>query len=139
MNKDTIKERIRVYISSTYELLQQQDFVLGELNYTLRCHYNSVQKVKEKKATKVFSCVAIDKTSGSVVVHFINQLKSGKYQDNTWGWLYVGYEYYIVKEIMPEEQEAIWNCLTDLKKRIVMANSTAFERFIYKIKANNFI
>lgn len=87
----------------------------------------------------MFSCFSIDKTNNSQCIHFINQLEDGKYQDNTWGWLYEQSEYYIIKEILPDEQEHIWDMLGDLKEMIVKANSTWFERFILRIKIKDFI
>lgn len=117
-----------------------KDFVLGDAPFNFRCHLNSVQKVKEGKAAKVLSCFAIDKDDNdSQCIHFINQLENGKYQDNTWGWRYDRCEYYLIKEILPDEQLHIWDQLSGLKEMIVNANSTKFERFIYKIKYSNII
>lgn len=137
--KEDIYERIRTYATTNYQKLDAKDFIIGEAPFNRKCHLNSVQKVKEGKAEKVFSCFTIDKTNNSQCIHFINQLENGKYQDNTWGWLYEQSEYYIIKEILPDEQEHIWDQLTGLKNMIVKANSTKFERFIYKIKPEDVI
>lgn len=137
--KEDIYERIKNYAITNYQKLDTSNFVLGEMPYNFRCHLNAVQKVREGKATKVFSCFCIDKTDNSQCVHFINQLKDGKYQDNTWGWMYTQKDYYLIKEILQDEQECIWNQLTGLKEMIVNANSTKFERFIFKINAKNVI
>jgi len=99
MSKQSIFEAIRNYAITNYKKINIEDFVLGDIPYNYKCHLNSVQKVKENKAEKVFLCVAIDKDDDSLCVHFINQLNNGKYQDNTWGWLYEQNDYYIIKEV----------------------------------------
>ena len=139
MAKEDIFQRIKTYAITNYQKLDTKDFVLGDMPYNFRCHLNAVQKVKEGKATKVFSCYSFDKEDNSQCIHFINQLEDGKYQDNTWGWRYSQNEYYIIKEILPDEQEHIWDQLSGLKEMIVKANSSKFERFIYKIKPENVI
>ena len=137
--KDKILNRIRNYVETNYKKIDENMLVLGDLTYNYKCHLNSVQKVKEGKAIKVYSCVAINKFSKDVIVHFVNQLKNGKYQDNTWGWTYDEYDYYIVKEIIPEEQGKIGKQLSELKEFLVNNNSNKFERFIGGIKAEDLI
>ena len=134
-----ISTRIRDYAISHYEKLDTNNFVIGKAPFNRKCHLNSVQEVEKGKAVKVFSCFSIDKTDNSQCVHFINQLADGTYQDNTWGWLYKDSEYYLIKEISKDEQKHIWDNLSNTKKSLVLLNSTAFERFIYRIKPTNFI
>ena len=137
--KDKILNRIRNYVETNYKKIDEDRFILGDLTFNYKCHLNSVQKIKEGKAIKVYSCVAINKNSKDVIVHFVNQLENGKYQDNTWGWIYDEYDYYIVKEIIPEEQEKIGKQLSKLKKFLVNSNSNEFERFIGRIKAEDLV
>ena len=85
----------------------------------------------------MFLCYAID-SDGSCCVHFINGV-DGKYQDNTWGWLYKTSEYYIIKEVTPTECETIWTMLSDTKKVLVRLNCNWFQRFIYQINPENLI
>ncbi|MBX4152360.1 hypothetical protein, partial [Paenibacillus lautus] len=106
--KDKIKKRIGTYVKTHFRKINPEDFVLGEINYTHRCHLNAVQKIREGKAIKVFSCIAIDKEDEtSVVVHFINQNEEGKFVDHTWGWMMQHYNYYLIKEIEDVEQNIV--------------------------------
>lgn len=131
---NAIKERILNYITSSYTKVDSSKLVLGDMNYTYKCHYNAVQKVREGKAAKVISCVASDKNNPKeIAVHFINQLDDGTYQDNTWGWLYNSYDYYLIKEIEISEQEDIWNMLYSIRKNLVESNSSKLIRKILKI------
>ncbi|MET3209621.1 UNVERIFIED_CONTAM: hypothetical protein ABIC26_002568 [Paenibacillus sp. PvR008] len=129
MIKDRVKRKITAYVKATYKKLSPDEFVLGEINYTHRCHLNAVQKVREDKASKVFSCVAIDKDDNTVViVHFINQTHDGKYVDNTWGWMHELYDYYIIKEISKNEQNVIWRSLVNTKEMLFNLNTNWFDR-----------
>jgi len=69
-----IRRRICDFVVANYEKLDDKDLVMGELPWNFKCHLNSVQKVLEKKAEGVWSCVAID-LQGNPIVHFINRLK----------------------------------------------------------------
>lgn len=123
-----VKNKIYQYVISNYEKLDSSNFELGEINYTQRCHLNAVQKVREGKAEKVFSCVAIDKDNKeAIVVHFINQTKDGKFVDHTWGWLKQDYDYYLIKEIKEEEQNKVWRILDSTKEFLFQMNSNWFE------------
>jgi hypothetical protein len=137
--KNKIHNRIRQYALSHFTKVSTDDFILGEGPFNLKCHINSVQKVKEGKAAKVFMCFCVDKTNDSHCIHFINQLDNGKYQDNTWGWTYYQCDYYIIKEIILDEQEHIWDSLTDIRQAIVKLNSNWLERLIFKIKPDKCI
>lgn len=123
-----VKNKIYQYVISNYERLNSSQFVLGEINYTQRCHLNAVQKVREGKAEKVYSCVAVDKDNKeAIVVHFINQTKDGKFVDHTWGWLKQDYDYYLIKEITENEQNSIWRILNSTKEFLFQMNSNWFE------------
>lgn len=89
-----ILSRIRNFVITNYQKINNDNFVLGECVYNYKCHLNSVQKVKENKANKVFACITIQKNNNeAIVVHFINQLADGTYSDHTWGYLYKLYDY----------------------------------------------
>jgi hypothetical protein len=127
----SIKKRIYNFVASNYKKIDNDKFILGDMNYTYKCHYNAVQKVKEGKAAKVFACIAIDKNNSTeIVIHFVNQLEDGVYQDNTWGWLYGSYDYYFIKEVDKSEQDDIWELLGSIRKSLTESNSN---RFLYKI------
>jgi len=133
MGKQDIFLRIRKYAITNYTKLNTDNFVLGEAPFNRRCHLNSVQKIKEDKAKKVFLCFAIDNDDNSQCVHFINQLEDGKYQDNTWGWRYDQNEYYIIKEVEQSEYKDIWNLLNDTKEMLLNLNSNWLERLLFRI------
>jgi hypothetical protein len=129
MLKQIILKRINKHILANYQKLNHDDFVLGAYLGNRKCHINSVQKVKEKKAIKVYLCFAIDKDDGKGCIHFINsviyndlpwtKVHSIKYQDNTWGYLYSTYDYYLIREITEEEQEKIWDVLQQEREKLV--------------------
>lgn len=139
MMKPNIYGRIKRYAIANYRKIDPKDLVIGDAPFNRKCHLNAVQKVKEGKAAKVFMCYAYDRSNNSACIHFINQLKNGKFQDNTWGWIYEWCDYYIIKEISPDEYQRIWDCLQDIRETLVETNSTKFERFIRGIKAENCI
>jgi hypothetical protein len=127
----SIKKRIYNFVASNYKRIDNDKFVLGDMNYTYRCHYNAVQKVKEGKASKAFACIAIAKGDWKdMAIHFVNQLEDGAYQDNTWGWLYDSYDYYFIKEVDKSELDDIWELLGSIRKSLMESNSN---KFLYKV------
>ena len=129
---NSIKSRVYDQVVANYRKID--GFTLGELSYNYKCHLNAVQKVKEGKATKVLACIAINKKDWKeIIVHFINQLDDGKYQDNTWGWVYEDYNYYAVKEVAESEYDSIGGVLSGLQDSLVESNSNALIRKILKI------
>lgn len=140
MYKNTILQNIRQYVISNYQRINHEDMTMGNCYYNRRCHINSVQKVKEGKAEKVYSCIAIDKENkNNIVVHFINQTKEGKYIDDTWGWVYETWDYYLIREIKESEYNTIWNILNDIKKTLIKQNSNRILRKIFFIDLLNVI
>jgi hypothetical protein len=129
-----IKARIYHFVISNYKKIDSDKFVLGDMNYSYKCHFNSVQKIKEGKAIKVYSCITIDKSDWKqIAIHFINQLEDGTYQDNTWGWLYSTYNYYLIKEVDKSEQDDIWDVLESIRKNLIESNSSKFIRKVLNI------
>ena len=110
--------------------------ILGDAPFNRRCHLNSVQKAKEGNAEKTYLCFTIDRDDNSQCVHFINQLENGKYQDNTWGWLYEQTDYYIIREVNKNEYNKIWNLLSDTKKALFNLHSSWFDRNVLRIKSD---
>ena len=138
--REKILRKIKNYVISNYKKISDKEMILGELPFNRKCHLNSVQKVKEGKAEKVWSCVAINKNNNcDIIMHFINQLKNQKYQDNTWGWLYKEYDYYLIKELSVEEQDDIRKYFENLKQHLIENNSTKFERIIIHKEIDNLI
>lgn len=133
MGKDKILEKIRQYVVSNYYKINKSDMILGELSYNYRCHLNSVQKVKEGKADKVYLCIEIDWDDDFVCVHFING-KGNKYIDNTLGWRYEQIDYYVIREVDESEYHDIWNLLNDTKKFLFNLYATWVDKYILRIK-----
>jgi len=129
----SIKFKIYDFVVANYQKVD--GFMLGDLPYNCKCHLNAVQKVKEGKAVKVFVCVAIRKDNWKdIIVHFINQLEDGTFQDNTWGWLYEGYNYYLVKEIPESEFNSIDDVLVGLQASLIKSHSNPIIRKLFRIK-----
>lgn len=131
--KIKILQAIKDYVITNYKKININEFKLGESLFNRRCHINSIQKVKEGKAKKVFLCFTVD-NNNSLCIHFINQLKNGKYQDNTWGWLYEQTDYYIIREIDRSEYNNIWAILDSTREMLFNLHSNKFQRFIFGIK-----
>ena len=136
MKNQNVLNKIRQHVITNYKKINPEDMVLGEAFYNQRCHLNSVQKVKEGKATKVFLCFAIDRKDNSQCVHFINQTEDGKYADNTWGWLCEQSDYYLIREIDESEYDNIWDILQNTKKSLFNTYATWFDKYILRIKYN---
>lgn len=136
------RERIMNNIANQCRLLytpiDKKEMVLGELKYNMKCHLNSVQAIKENIAEKVYLVIAINENNKSIV-HFINRDQEGYFIDNTLGWLYEELDYYIVREIKPNEFSRIGDILNFMKKYLVNNNSNWLLRKIHKIEYDNFI
>ena len=133
--KDEIYKNIREYCELNYERLNSEDFLIGDNPYNRRCHLNAVQKIKENKADGVWLCIAWDKDDKEPCVHFINMVK-GKFQDNTWGWLYEWNIYYLIRQVKEKEYDYIWDVLMDTKRTIFRLNSNSFKNFIHRLNEN---
>ena len=130
--KTTIKNRIWVYVKANCLKIDDKDFIIGDMNYTYKCHLNAVHKYHVDNSYEVYSCLTIWKDSWSdMIVHFINR-KDGRFQDNTWGYLHKDYDYYLIRQIEPSEFDKIGNRLTETKKFLVNSNSNSFLRKLFK-------
>lgn len=133
--KSKIKNRIINYVKSNYKLLDSSKFLNGKTYCNHRCHLNAVQEAYEN-GDKV--CLTVCIGGGKVIVHFINQDSKGHYIDNTLGWYGKElYNYYLVKEVTPNEYKKIWNLLIDTKKMLINTNSSWLERKLAFIKEDD--
>lgn len=132
--KKKVMQTISNYCESNYNIINKNDMILGTLLMNRKCHFNSVQVVKEGKCKKVYLCIAINKND--VFVHFINQNFDDKYLDNTLGWTYDNYTYYIIREVNENEYSVIESLLIETKKNLVYLHSNWFLRFIYRFDEN---
>ena len=136
MGIQKIVEKIEIYVKAHYKKIPIDDFVLGEIPYNHRCHLNSVQKIEEGNAKDVILCYAIDEEEDFSCVHFINQLENGKYQDNTWGWKYKDYDYYLIKYVDKSEYKNIGQLLINTKQSLFDLHTTWFDKYILKLSKN---
>jgi hypothetical protein len=133
-----VKRRIYDYVVSNYE--RMDGFIMGAGIWNYKCHVNSVQAVKEGKAERVIACITVFNNDWKeIIVHFVNQLEDGHYQDNTWGFEFDQYRYYYVKEVDPIEFNEIENVLDGLQKTLIKNHSSWFLRKLYGIKLDSFI
>lgn len=133
--KQKIVNRIVNYVKSNYKLLDSSKFLNGKTYCNHRCHLNAVQEAYENGA-KV--CLVVCIGNGESIVHFINQNQEGDYIDNTLGWYGKElYDYYLVKEVNPNEYKTIWKLLSNTKKTLINANSTWLERELRIIKEDD--
>lgn len=133
MGTEKILKKIKQYTISNYYKINKSDMILGESFYNHMCHYNSVQKVAEGKADKVYLCMEIDEDDNFICVHFINK-KGNKYIDNTLGWRYEYIDYYIIREVDGSEYRNIGNLLDNTKKFLFNTYATWFDKYILRIK-----
>jgi len=128
-----VKRRIYDYVVANYS--RMDGFAMGSGLWNYKCHVNAVQAVKDGRATKVIACIAINESDWKeIIVHFVNQLKGGTYQDNTWGWEYDQYRYYFVKEVGEAEFSEIGLVLESLQKTLVKIHSNLLLRKLFRIK-----
>lgn len=137
--REEVINRIARYCRISYNPIEFKDMVLGDLLFNSKCHLNAVQRVKENKAKEVYLCVCIDKNNNDTIVHFINKDNDNKYVDNTLGWCYKDYDYYIIRKIKRYEYDNISNILIDTKKELVFKHSNKIMRKLTKIDYNNYI
>jgi hypothetical protein len=105
--------------------------VMGDGMFNQRCHNNAVQKCKIGKAKDVYAVIYIEPYA-QPIIHFINKLKNGKFQDNTLGYLHEKAKYYILRKIEPEEYGEIGDILTNYKVHLFEAHTNILERLWYK-------
>ena len=133
--KEIVRKRIKTYCESTYEKILKDDMKMGKGLFNHRSHINAVQAIEDGLAKKVYSVVAIDRSS--VVVHYINKDDKGLFVDNTLGFEYEKYDYYIVKKIKKSEFDTMDSNLMELKKMLLTLHSNGFLRWLFRIDEYN--
>jgi len=130
--KNKIKQRIENYCTVHFDKLSKDHMKLGKGLFNHRCQYNAVQQVKEGGFKEVYLCVCCN-SSNYPVVHFINKDKDGIYVDNTLGWKYELYDYYIIKKLDESEFESIDKILNDTKADLLNKHSNPLIRWFMRI------
>lgn len=129
---NSIYEKVKNYCRTNYQHLDSNKFVLGQGLFNRKCHMNSVQRVKEGKASKVILTI-IFTSNFDPMVHFINIDENGKYVDNTLGWEWECYNYYMIKELSEQEFDVVGGLLSDTKDFLVRVNSNKLLNKIFRI------
>jgi len=130
------KLRLYRYVIANYTSIDKEEFILGECRWNHKCHYNSIQAIKEDKASKVLMCyVMID---NQIFLHYINQDNKGKYIDNTFGWRFEHAEYYFIREIVSSEYKLLPSYITTLNNaHIKLLGRIPFRQYCIKEQNNN--
>lgn len=140
MNKYEIEiaHKVALHVSSTYEIIDKEIMKMGKGLFNLKCHLNSVQCLRDEynNATEVYACVIVD--TGSInnpILHFINKTSEGFYVDNSLGWEYTTYDYYIIKKLNEDECNLVWDSLQNIRESLVNLQCSNFYQKIFRIKS----
>jgi hypothetical protein len=135
-----IANKIALYVSSTYEIIDKEIMKMGKGLFNRKCHLNSVQCLKDEynNATEVYACITLD--AGCIsnpVLHFINKTSEGFYVDNTLGWEYALYDYYIIKKLNEDECNHVWDSLQNIRDSLVNLQCGKLYQKIFCIQSYN--
>lgn len=122
--KKKIKRKIESFCKTNYLKIDKTQMRMGNGLFNQRCHLNAVQMVKNKQCDEVYLCIILNDNEFPIV-HFINKDEKG-YQDNTLGWEFEKYNYYIVKKVDPSEFNDIENMLMETKRSLISLCSSNF-------------
>ena len=138
--KKRVLDKINNFAILNYKQIHYNSghMIMGEGIFNNRCQLNAVQSVKEGKSDKVILCICIDDNSNDPSIHFIN-MKDNKYIDNTLGYFYRNYTYYIIREVESNEYKDINKLLTKTKELYVNMFTNKFTRWLFNINAQKLI
>lgn len=134
--KNSVKRKIQSYCGTTFERIPKSQMKLGKALFNHRCQLNAVQQVKKGKMTEVYSCVCMS-DSTFPVIHFVNKDKNGMYVDNTLGYQYEYYDYYIIKKIDESEFHKMDDILMDTKRSLINIHSNKMINKLFKVTEEN--
>lgn len=129
--KKTIRNKISDFSKITYNKIDKNDMQIGESYFNNRCQYNAVQSVKTGKSKEVYLCVVIDEDNYPVV-HFINK-NEDKYIDNTLGYMFEYYDYYIIRKVYEDEFKNIGDLLEKVKDMLLDKYVNRIIRKLFKL------
>lgn len=124
-----VYDKIKEYVKMTYPIIDYENMKMGKGLFNNRCHSNAVQNYYEHE-DRVFLCMAMSEDYNNPIVHFINKTEEGFFVDNTLGYEYKKYEYYIIREIKKSEFNNICDILYDTKDYFLDKFSNKFIRKI---------
>jgi hypothetical protein len=100
-----VKARVHDYMVLHFEKIQGHEMQVGLMRYNFRCYYNSAHdffQAPKKLTVHLVYCAEGDDARFNFL-HVINRnVTTGKYVDNTLGYLHKAHEYYYIKEIPPD-------------------------------------
>lgn len=134
--KNKVKKRIELYCETNYQRIHKSDMKMGKGLFNHKCHLNAVQQVKDDLMEEVYSCVCFS-DSTFPIVHFVNKDKDGKYIDNTLGFEYEKYDYYIIRKIEESEFHKMDDLLMSAKKSLIDLHSNKLMNKILRIDEYN--
>jgi hypothetical protein len=123
--KKRIKRNIEKYCDLHYEKINLNQMELGSGLFNQRCQMNALQQVKEGKMKEVYSCICFN-DSHYPVVHFINKDDKDKFVDNTLGFEYEFYKYYLINRIDDSQFNNMNEILMNIKESVFKACSNWF-------------
>lgn len=109
------------YTEARYSKIPKDQFVMGKGIWNNDCHKNAVQALKDGIAEKIIMCMCFAQTD--IFVHYINVDNDGKYVDNTFGWEYMRYDYYFIREIQPDEYPSLPYYITSMNDKNINHHS----------------
>lgn len=133
--KKRIKLKIEDYCNVNYNIVPKSEMLLGKGLFNNKCQWNAVQRVKDGKCQEVYLCVCISDTEFPII-HFINK-KDDKYIDNTLGFKYEEYRYYIIRKIDESEYFKTNEILCDTKKMFLGLYSNSILNKLYSVDEHN--
>ena len=134
--KKKLKQRIENYCETNYQKVSRDQMKMGKGIFNQRCQLNAVQQVKEGLMKQVYLCICFSE-SCYPIVHFINKDNEGNYIDNTLGFEYEKYEYYIIREIDESEFLKTDSILMNTKKSLIKLHSNALINKVFGINEFN--
>lgn len=131
-----VKKRIEDYCETNYEKISKDNMKMGIGLFNQRCQHNATQQVKEGFMEEVYMVICISDSSYPIV-HFINKDKEGFYIDNTLGYQFEMYNYYIIRKIDDSEFHKMDDLLMNTKKSLINLHSSKWINKVLRIDEYN--
>ena len=134
--KRKIYDKIIEYCKINYEEISYPNNIKKGIGmFNCRCQHNAIQQIYDGKMDKAYLCICVDDNSNEPFIHFINK-KGEYYIDNTLGYMYKDYTYYIIREVKHKDFRNMDKLLIDSKELYVNMFSNYMLRKLFKITKN---
>ncbi|MEQ6355190.1 hypothetical protein ABNX05_11225 [Lysinibacillus sp. M3] len=134
--KSKVAKKIKTYCQVNYDKVSKSKMRMGNGLFNHRCQLNTVQMVKEGLMKSVYLCICTN-DEDYPIVHFINLSNDNKFIDNTLGFDYESYDYYIIRKIDESEFNKMNDLLMDTKKMLIMQHSRTLMNKIFRVDEYN--